>query len=240
MPQTWINALNQYHYPVKLTDYQYAGNFREFFQRSIEGDRSSTADFESRLRLNARKVEVWCEVVFWKLYSQKSRADKETKKCWDYWTERKITGECLYRAANDFITSEDTNSFNGYRKLWPYYKSKVIAVLATHISFLAPEHFPMVDTRVARWVNSQLDRFNRADHSGPQLIRSRYGENKSTVLKTEDFDFYLHWIRWTRYMANKLTQQTQMKWRARDVEMAVFTAWGDKGHCYPLLLLDCI
>ncbi|GAJ05736.1 unnamed protein product, partial [marine sediment metagenome] len=44
-----------------------------------------------------------------------------------------------------------------------------------------------------------------------------------------DFDFYLHWVYWARHTAKKLSQQTEMKWRARDVEMAVFTAWGDKG-----------
>lgn len=240
MPQTWINALNQYDYPVKLGDYQHANNFQRFFKRQIQGERNSTIAFENYFRSNAQKIEVWCEVVFWKLYSQKGRRDENTKKCWDFWTEKKITGEKIYNAANNFIINKDRNSFNKYRKLWPFYSSRAIAVLATHISFLAPDRFPMIDTRIARWVNSQLDTFNEREPNGPQLIKSHYGQNKSTVLTMADFDFYLHWICWTRYIANKLSQQTEMKWRARDVEMAVFTAWGDKGCSHPRLSLHYI
>ncbi|MDD3428138.1 MAG: hypothetical protein PHR42_04305 [Caldisericia bacterium] len=228
MPQTWINALNQYKYPVKLSEYQYANNFHGFFKREIQGDRDSTIVFEDYFRSNVQKIEVWCEVVFWKLYSQKGRGNTNTKKCWNYWNEHKIAGRNLYEAANDFIAKEDKESFNNYRKLWPFYESRVIAVIATPISFLAPDRFPMIDTRIAKWVNSQLDKFNEKDPNGPQLIKSQYGQTKSNVLTMADFCFYLRWIRWTRYTSDKLSQRTKMKWRARDVEMAVFTAGGDK------------
>jgi hypothetical protein len=239
MPQTWINALNQYKYPVKLADYQYANDFQEFFECEIQGDRDSTIAFEDYFRSNVQKIEVWCEVVFWKLYSQEGRRDRNTKKCWDHWNKNKITGRKLYKAANDFIVKKDEESFNNYRKLWPFYESRVIAILCTPISFLAPDRFPMVDTRIAKWVNFQLVRFNENDPNAPQLIKSQYGQTKSTVLLMADFDFYLRWICWTRYLADKLSQRTKMKWRTRDVEMAVFTAWGDKGS-HPLLSLNPI
>jgi len=239
MPQTWINALNQYKYPVKLADYQYANDFQEFFYCEIQGDRDSTIAFEDYFRSNVQKIEIWCEVVFWKLYSQEGRRDKNTKKCWDHWNKNKIIGRKLYEAANDFIVKNNKESFNNYRKLWPFYKSGVIAIIATPISFLAPDRFPMIDTRVAKWVNSQLVRFNENDPNGPQLIKSQYGQTKSTVLTMADFDFYLRWICWTRYIADKLSRQTKMKWRTRDVEMAVFTAWGDKWS-HPLLSLNPI
>jgi len=240
MPQTWIQALNQYKYSVNLKDYKYANDCQGFFKLQIKGDRESTMAFENYFRSNAQKIEVWCEVVFWKLYSQKGRRDENTKKCWNFWTREKITGERLYNAAHNFIIQEDENSFNEYRKLWPFEKSRVIAVLATHISFLKPDCFPMVDTRVANWIDSQLDKFNKGDPNVPQLIKSQYGQTNATVLTMADFNFYLHWVRWTRYMANKLSQQTNIKWRSRDVEMAVFTAWGDKGCYHPQLLLHPI
>ncbi len=240
MPQTWINVLNQYDYPVNLADYQHANNFQKFFKGQIQGNRNSTIAFENYFRSNAQKIEAWCEVVFWKLYSQKGRRDENTKKCWDFWISENITAKDLYNAANNFIVNGDRNGFNEYRKLWPFYSSRVIAVLATPISYLAPDYFPMIDTRIAKWVKSQLDRFNGGDPNGPQLITSQYGQTKSTVLTMADFDFYLHWICWTRYIANKLSQQTERKWRARDVEMAVFTAWGDKGCSHPRLSLHCI
>ena len=257
MPQTWKNALNRHNYPAKLADYQYANNFGGFFKQESSGDRDSTIVFEDYFRSNAQEIKVWCEVVFWKLYSQEDmgRATKNTEKCWDFWTGKKITGKDLYDAANSFILVAEKelcntvnssilkkceDSFNKYRELWPFYKAEVIAVLATHISFLAPDRFPMVDRRVAKWVNSHLDRFNKKDPNGPQLIKSQYGQTKATVLTMVDFDFYLHWIRWTQHMANKLSQQTEIKWRARDVEMAVFTAWGDKKCSHPWLPLDPI
>jgi len=240
MPQTWIYALKQYNYPVNLAENKYANNFQRFFKQQIQGDRNSTIDFENYFRSNTQEIGTWCEVVFWKLYSQKGRRDENTKKCWDFWTREKITGKKLYKAAKIFINTMDRSSFNEYRKLWPFYSSRTIATLATPISFLEPDNFPMVDTRIAKWVDSQFDRFNKGDPEGPQLIKSQYGQNKSTVLTMADFDFYLHWIYWTRHMAKKLSKQTEMKWRARDVEMAVFTAWGDKGCPHPRLSLHCI
>jgi len=239
MPQSWINALDRYNYPVKLANYQYANNFRKFFKRQIQGDRNSTIAFEDYFRENIQNIEVWCEVVFWKLYSQGNRGNINTKRCWDFWRRKNITAKELYNAANNFIANNDKDSFNKYRKLWPFYKSRVIAVIATPMSFLVPDRFPMVDTRVAKWIDSQLNIHNN-DHNGPQLIRSRYGQTTSTVLTMVDFDFYLHWVYWARHTAKKLSQQTEMKWRARDVEMAVFTAWGDKGCSHPRLSLHSI
>lgn len=240
MPQSWINALNQYNYPVKLADYRYASSFQTFFKRGIRGDRNSTIAFEAYFRSNIQKIEAWCEVVFWKLYSQRGRRDTNTKKCWDFWGCKNITAKDLYNAANNFIINNNRGSFNEYRKLWPFYKSSGIAILTTPISFLKPDCFPMIDMRIAKWVDSQLNIHNKSDPNGPQLIKSQCGQTKSTVLKMADFDFYLRWIHWTRHTANKLSQQTGMKWRARDVEMAVFTAWGDKRCYHPWLPLNPI
>lgn len=240
MPQTWINALNQYNYPVKLADYRYVSDFQRLFKQQIQGDRNSTIAFEDRFQSNIQGIEAWCEVVFWKLYSQRQYRDTNTKKCWDFWRRKNITAKDLYNAAKNFIVNNDRDSFNEYRKLWPFYRSRVIAVLATPISFLKPDYFPMIDTRIAKWVDSQLNIHNKSDLNGPQLIKSQYGQTASTVLTMADFDFYLHWIHWTRHTANKLSQQTGMKWRARDVEMAVFTAWGDKRCSHPWLPLNPI
>lgn len=239
MPQSWTNALDSYDYPVELADYQGASNFPNFFKRHILGDRYSTMAFEDYFRENAQNIEVWCEVVFWKLYSQKGRGDTNTKKCWDFWREKTITGKELCRAANNFIANHSKDSFNEYRQLWPFYGSRVIAVIATPIAFLVPDRFPMVDTRVAKWIDSQLDMHNNGLNN-PQLIRSRYGQTESTVLTMADFNFYLHWVHWAEHTAKELSQQTEMKWRARDVEMAVFTAWGDRGYSHPRLPLHRI
>jgi hypothetical protein len=74
-----------------------------------------------------------------------------------------------------------------------------------------------------------MDKHNRADPTGVLLVRPRFLNNRNTVLKMNDFDFMTSWVQWCRHTAQKLTQREDgFRWRARDVEMAVFWAWGDR------------
>jgi hypothetical protein len=85
----------------------------------------------------------------------------------------------------------------------------------------------MVDTRIAKWVSVEMDKHNQTDPLGPQLIRPKL--RKKGVLKMNDFEFMTSWIQWCRRTAEKLASTDDgLHWRARDVEMAVFRAWGDK------------
>ena len=43
-------------------------------------------------------------------------------------------------------------------------------------------------------------------------------------LQDDDFPNYLNWVNWCQEVAQVLTELTSKQWRARDVEMAVFTA----------------
>lgn len=225
MPNTWVNVLKQYKYPVKLSDYDYSNKHQNFFDLEIMGDRKSTIQFEKRFRENSDKIDAWCEVIFWKLYSQGGRAEINTKLCWDYWRDKDITGKDLRTAAEIFIKKQDKSSLKEYKYLWPF-TSGAITILITHISFLKPEEFPMADSRIAKWVNQQYisNIFNRCVPCEHQLIKPNC---KISGINLSDFEFYIHWISWTRYMATKLTEETDIKWRARDVEMAVFTAQGN-------------
>jgi hypothetical protein len=77
-----------------------------------------------------------------------------------------------------------------------------------------PEKFPMVDKQIAKWVN-----LNGANHNiniNFKLI--------PTSLRENDFDNYLNWVAWCREISATLIKRTTIKWRPRDVEMAVFTA----------------
>lgn len=223
MKNTWITALDNYGYNVKLYDYVDSDMSSNFFDIEIIGDRKSTIEFEKRFRENSDKIEAWCEVVFWKLYSQGGRSEKNTTRCWNHWRDNDITGKCLRNAAEKFIEKQDESSLKEYKKLWPF-KSEAITILITHISFLKPEEFPMADTRIAKWVNQeyQSNIFNDGVPSELQLIKPKVRSG----IRMSDFNFYMRWILWTRYMAAKLTEETDFKWRARDVEMAVFTAQG--------------
>jgi len=239
MPETWVNALKNYSYPVNLAEYKSARDFPNFFNRQIEGDRDSTMLFEDYFRANIQEVEVWYEVTFWKLYNQKMWCDRTTTGLVQrLGAELEVTTRKLIPALKSFVNDPDKHAFSHLRKL--FFESSVIATVATFPAFLDPDNFPMVDTRVAKWVNSQLDFHNAKNPNAPQLKRSQYSPGKDTVLGMTDFGFYIDWINWTRYTASKLSQLTKMKWRARDVEMAVFTAWGDRGCFHPWLRLNAI
>ena len=163
--------------------------------------------FENYFRMNATKIEPWFEVVFWKLYSQPRISDQKTE---DIIRQLKMVREIepsrLLEKAHNFMNSETREDFDSFRQLFRF-KSNVIAVVATFPAFLCPDKFPMVDTRVAKWVNMHYKMFNSANPEAPQLIPSEYGNNHSaTVLTMNDFSFYHRWIHWTRYVAKKLRQ----------------------------------
>lgn len=197
--------------------------------------------FETYFRGNAKKIEPWFEVVFWKLFSQPRISQQKTEDIIQQLTMvADIEPGELLEMANTFMNSESREDFDAFRHLFRF-KSNVIAIVATFPAFLRPHQFPMVDTRVAKWVNLHYQIFNAADPDAPQLIPSEYGNNNSaTVLTMNDFAFYLRWIHWTRHMAEKLSIATGKSWRPRDVEMAVFTAWGDRGDQHPVIQLNPI
>lgn len=240
MPESWLRALNDYYYPVNLNHYWNANRYPDYFNRIISGNRVSTIEFEAYFRGNCQKIEVWYEVVFWKMYSQSGRRDEITLNfIKNISTNSASSGEMLHSYLQQFIRSPSIGNFEKFRKSLGF-RSNVIATAATFPAFLNPEMFPMVDTRVAKWVNSQLRIHNQRNRNGPQLVPSVFGRTGATVLTMNDFDFYIHWIEWTRHMATKLAESTGVHWRARDVEMAVFTAWGDRGCKHPFLKLNPI
>lgn len=227
MPETWTDALNLYRYPADLRTFKEADLFPGFFQRNIDiGDRKQTIDFENHFRRHAEiKVAVWSEVVYWKYYSQNRREYKTIE------VIEKIEDilPCnLLKECNNFICKPSKETFNNFRKLFNF-KTTAIATVATFPSFLDPDNFPMVDTRIAKWIGKFGQALNLSDQSAPRIILPEYYlAKKSTVLTMKDYTFFESWTYWCRHMAKKLTQQTSMKWRARDVEMAVFTAADSK------------
>jgi hypothetical protein len=119
--------------------------------------------------------------------------------------------------------------FDDLRKLFGF-QTRVIAIVATFPAFIEPERFPMIDTRIAKWVRNHFNEQNAADRLGPQLVAMSHDR----VLAMADFVFMQRWIEWCRYTAGKLTALTEQPWRARDVEMAVFQAEGDSLALSPL------
>jgi hypothetical protein len=238
----WQRALDNYRYRVDLTEFADKPQFSGWFNCILEtGNRDQTAEFENRFRTRAEDyLEPWFEVVFWKLYGTKVWRDKHTRKLIFNLRRSGTTAADLWSACSEFVRKPTTKSFKNFQGLFWGSNSRAIAVAATFPAFLAPDRFPMVDTRVAKWVAANMDRFNAANARGCQLERPAFPDNGTTVLTFSDWRFVESWVQWCRATSDNLAQDTGVAWRARDVEMAVFQAWGGKGEAHPAIILPVL
>lgn len=228
MSSTWVYALKDYSYPFDLRRFDNANTYPGWFAISSDsGDRAETMKFEGHFRQHALDaIEPWLEVVYWKIYNQPLARNKTTRAIAKRLLSEQASPRLLWDTCSSFVENPTRQSFEAFRKL--FIGSNSIAVAATFPAFLRPEIFPMVDRRVARWVASHMEDHNVADPIGIQLVRpvTPVLEKKQSVLTIQDYPFYERWIQWCQSTSLKLTRQTSQNWRARDVEMAVFTAWG--------------
>ena len=241
----WKAVLDSYKYPVDLREYAFRTTHKGWFERTTgKGGREETIAFEEDFRRHAPDaLEAWFEVVFWKLASQRQNRNRTTQAIADHLPKHTTAGE-LCRTCGEYVhsrsESEARTRFEAFHALFGL-RTDSIATVATLPAFMDPNRFAMVDTRIAKWVGVAMHDHNISDPSGVQLVRPKFLDSKNTVLKMSDFDFMATWIRWCRYNAEKLTRLGNgFTWRARDVEMAVFCAWGEKKEKHPKLKLPPI
>lgn len=227
--ESWLEALNSYSYPVDLRDYEHKDRFLNHFKWKIAGDRKTTIAFEDYFRKNARSsIEVYCEIVFWKLYSRRRDRQQKTKRIVDHLLEENVKPELLYHCIWRFANKPTLEHLTDLRWFLGI-KTDVLAVALTFPAFMYPLKYPMVDSNVARWVNANFTRQNKKM------------KNKLTPfvgfssLRDNDFENYLNWVAWCNEMASILSEKSHLKWRPRDVEMAVFTAQRNSMKLYPLI-----
>jgi hypothetical protein len=229
MPQSWQIALMSYCYPVDLSAFVDSSQYPQWFSFSLNtGSIAETMAFEEHFRLNsATALEAWFEVVFWKMFSQSNRSDLRTKKFISKVNEQNLQAILLHRLCKNFVQAPTRENFSILHSCLGFSASSM-AITATFPAFIDPLRFPMVDTRVAKWVHCCGAIHNTADPNGHHLLDPGEFNSNRTNLRMNDFPFYKSWIDWCRYTAKKLSFWTQSEWRARDVEMAIFCAWGDK------------
>ncbi|MCQ1536094.1 hypothetical protein FTO70_10465 [Methanosarcina sp. KYL-1] len=219
MPESWKKALNSYSYPVNLEDYKKAALFPSFFSEKIKGDRQSTINFENYFReLAPECIEVYFEVVFWKLYSQAHIKQSSTTRIVDSVLNEEIIAEDIWNVVQNFVRNQNRKNLGKIRDKLGI-TTRVLAVPLTFPAFADPERIPMIDNKVASWVNLNAEDHNRNRKDKLTLFKKNY-----TSLQENDFPNYLNWVSWCQEMAQVLTEMNEEKWRARDVEMAVFTA----------------
>jgi hypothetical protein len=219
VPQSWITALNSYSYPVRLPKYGRSGEFPGFFTRDIRGDRASTIEFEDYFRANCpASVVPYFEVVFWVLCGQSRRFERAVNRIVNHVLSEGVQPAQLRSAISSIVETPSTDSLSVLRHSLGI-KVEALTVALTLPAFADPMHFPMVNKNTAGWVNKYHSAFNvnRSNRLTPFALNY-------SALRYNDFDNYLNWVYWCREMARILTARTEMEWRARDVEMAVFTA----------------
>jgi hypothetical protein len=217
MPDSWTRALNLYCYPVDLGGYQRRNEFPGFFEILISGDRNSTIAFENHFRENApNNIAAYFEVVFWKLFSFPLVRQGSTNRIVDYVRNYDIKPNVLWDAVLQFIENQNIDNLKNIRKKLGI-KARVLAITLTFPALACPEKIPMIDRQVARWVN--LNSVNHSINTKKTLTNFN-----NMIIMDNDFNSYLNLIEWCKEIAEVLTSLSKQQWRARDVEMAVFTA----------------
>jgi hypothetical protein len=173
MPSTWTRSLLGYRYPYDLRKYIDASHYLGWFElASSIGDREGTVAFEDHFRMHAAKsIERWLEVVFWKMYSQpRGRGDRTACAVASHLRNVGTLPDSLWNTCNSFIVHPTRENFDHLRESLGL-TSQSIALAATYPSFIRPDLFPMIDTRIAKWVGACMIEHNAADPAGPQLLR---------------------------------------------------------------------
>ena len=234
MPETWERALEKYRYPVNLSKFKDAAKYPGWFEEDIcPGNWSQTREFEDRFREHAQHApEAWYEVVYWKLYSGAYK-NKSTRAAirviQSELATNNLTVENLWNLCKFYMngTDEGFSNQDRFKMFRPrLVSSKGIAVAATFPAFIDPQRFPMVDRHVATWARENAPQHSYEQHGGPSLLT--YEGLGESPLTDDDWGFVESWIEWCRFNADRLTERSDRKWRARDVEMAVFTVQRDK------------
>jgi hypothetical protein len=226
---SWVEALDRYHYPVDLRTFVDKAAFgQEWFVVNIAtGDRSETIQFENHFRQHAAsQLPPWYQVIFWKMASQGGRADVQTRKAIDRIAEEKVSANDLWSCCAAYVASGTKEDFCRFQKL--LFKTESIAIAFTFPALCCPARIPMIDTRIARYVASEGSRCGFPSTPDVEKTLRRYRPNGSgAVLSTRDWPFVEAWVGWCRKVAGQLSNNGDIAWRARDVEMAVFRAWGE-------------
>ena len=237
MPHTWKQALDRYRYPADLRRFAGRHEHPGWFESNLGvGDRRETMDFEARFRHRASDdLRAWGEVVFWKLYTIPLARNKTTRAVLDSGVSaRELRLLCMQYVEEP--NSLSRAAFSAFRK--KLFGTPRVATAAAFAAFLRPDEFPMVDTQITRWAKENGPSHGYSVGRGPDLacIPDLHGEQ---VMESH-WPFVESWIKWCRFTARILSRLTECAWRARDVEMAVFTAQRvkEKGDHMPLTPLS--
>lgn len=208
MTKNWIVARDSYDYSRYLSHYAY----RPEYPKQVRGY-AETVEFEDLFRkYGPNEIKAWYAVVRWK-------SPRSTDKTINHIMASGVSAGELWGLCEDCVQNSTLDNFSRFRSKLA--QTDIVATAATFPAFMCPEQFPMVDTRIAAW-----SRVNGTRHC---LLAAPPGAEQGVHEWQNHWRFVQDWINWCRRMAKILCYLTGEPWRARDVEMAVFTAQGSKG-----------
>lgn len=212
--EEWRCAREAFDWKADLSKFRDREEFKGFFDREITP--SNLEDFEQAFRdsLSANEFPRAGEVCFWKNFGRNG----------DALALRLLRHLALPENWKAFVDGlqrlgEDPTfeHFKTFRRACD--EKNGFATPVTFLAFYRPDRFPMVDQRIADWrahhsaglAPAQAQRFSRREDG---WIRGTHQSWKA----------YLEWAKFCRQAGECLSAFDGRPWRARDVEMAVWTA----------------
>jgi len=210
MLQAWKSGRDAFNWTVDLRHFGDAARYPGYFDRRIEPHAIPPFEqlFQSSLKPGASPHRA-AEVTFWKNYGDHRSRDRITRNFFEWLLDHQ--GWIRFVSATEQI--RDHPSWEAFRNLVACCGQ--VAGFATPLTYLAfsdPERYPMVDKRIGQW-------WKRRFPSEPQFSCREDGWIKPCVAS---WNAYLAWTCFCRRQA-ELLSRPHAPWRARDVEMAVWT-----------------
>jgi hypothetical protein len=223
MVSSWTDSLAKYDYSANLSHFLLKNAYPGGYSTpsfSAEINRTDTRQFENAFRTiitekQFSKYSIIGEVCFWKTYT-KPDPHSSTKRILNHikyqYNFQKFCSDLHNLAMNSTL-----DHFQKFRLSCG--QPNGFAIPITFLSFYQPDKYPMADAITADWWNKNKDRFgySHSPEFHPPGMISGFPE-----FIENNWNVYRYWVDFCQEYAGILTQKTHIKWRARDVEMAVF------------------
>ena len=218
--EAWKAARDRFEWPVDLRKFKDAKKHPGFFDRVVESDQIVRFEDGFRACLTPTgRVESAAEVAYWKNGKNHKGRDRITRDLmeWIHSPERWMK---FVEALRELADSPSWKSFQNF--IGSNGQVSAFSVPLTFLSFYDPVNFPMVDKRIGKWWSTRF----------PLQPQFTWDTKRTRITPTmKSFEAYIAWTDFCRHQAAELTRVSGEPWRARDVEMAV---WSDKEAQLPL------
>lgn len=209
----WKAAKEKYDWEVDLRRFKNSDNYPGYFNRIITKDCKDVKEFTKKFKeavdgSDPTLYVIAGEVCFWK--NNRRAGNNNTQSLLNH-LKNPEKWETFTRSLK-IVSSEP--SWENFKELCNACGQKNgFATPITFLAFYNPEMYPMADKHIAEWWNKNKERFGYETEPGFKQRDDGYVPNSP-----QNWKAYLAWYKFCRVYASSL------RWRARDVEMSVFSS----------------